>query len=304
MTMTKVFFGDPMSVAKHFAICPPSDLGGYTGQHIHDINTSAIPMFGAGPGRDSVKFERIAASRKVIYMELFKDSGGVGNNEGRDVLRFNAQEDPFGDARPIYFLPWDSGGAVVQLTIPRKGVRDEDPDIFFTAAINGCSVFVQGTPQQPTIYHGGGDTGRSDHQDAARFWRQAVKSHIDGMHNVMDGQVHSEVNKTHYIKTPGTVANSSTPRAEAYEKLLKDELEKRGKFQVQMVNPWGCVFGIRTGEDWEFYLQENATVICQYISRRSVETRYYARPMQLNKIFPGAPSRVSSMAHTVPVKIV
>ena len=112
---------------------------------------------------------------------------------------------------PIWFLPWDSAGAVIELDIPAKGtVRGDDPDIFFTAAVNGCSVFFRGTPKSPVVYHAGGDTCKgSDHVAAAKFWRDLMMGNVLGKDVAAPGM--KEVNKTDYIKTPGY--KNSTPAA-------------------------------------------------------------------------------------------
>ena len=117
------------------------------------------------------------------------------------------------------------------------------------------------------------------------------------------GHVVAEVNKTDYITTPGTVGNHSTPRAESYEVLLKQHLDK-GNFSVNFIAPWGSVMGIRTGNDWSFYLQENGTVICNIVTRKGVQVRKWSRPMNIRKIFPGAGLSVADLTARMPVKVI
>lgn len=312
MTLTTDFFANPLEFAKQRSICPPNNISGYKGKQSEVLDTSGYRGIGPDPENPvgSVKYARVMSSKKVGYVEFFDDvrPGGAAiadrNDEGAGVVRMNAQFADFGEALPIYFLPWDESGAIVKLRLPAKGAHDPDPDIFFTAAINGCSVFVQGQPDTPTVYHAGGNTGRSNHNDAANFWRRALMNHMRNSGTAhARGKLEGEVNKTHYIKTPGTEGNSTTPIAEAYERELKARLNKKGSFEVTMVNPWGCVFGIRKGTNWAFYLQENGTVVCNYVTKKAVRTVSYAKPMRLSKIFPGGTSGVASMRHMVPVKI-
>src|SRR5205823_1211115 len=117
------------------------------------------------------------------------------------------------------------------------------------------------------------------------------------------GKIGGEVDKTQYVKTPGTQGNSTTPLADRYEKELKAQLDKKGSFKVVMVNPWACVFGVRTGTAWAFYLQQNGTVTCNYVSKAGVRTVSYAKPMRVTKIFPGGSSHLATMSHLVPVKV-
>src|SRR5215212_1005845 len=56
-----------------------------------------------------------------------------------------------------YWLPWEEDQIVrtalrpsLKASGPLEGV---DPDYFFTAPLTGCSVFVEGPRDQPTVYH-------------------------------------------------------------------------------------------------------------------------------------------------------
>ena len=312
MSLTSEFIASPLEFAKDKSICPPDNIAGYKGKSATTLDTSGYKGVGPDPERPvgSVRYARVMKSKKVGYIEMFNDMrpGGARaedrNDEGKGVIRMTAGYTQMGDAEPVYFLPWDESGAIVKLTIPRKGELATDPDIFFTAAINGCSVFVQGSANAPTVYHAGGNTGRQDHNDAARFWRMALRNHIRTSETAQGrGQVAAEINKTHYVKTPGTVGNSTTPVAQQYEDELKRLLKKNKSVKITMVNPWGCVFGVRTGNDWAFYLQENGTVVCNYVTDSTVRTISYAKPMRLTKIFPGGSSSIASMTHLVPVTV-
>lgn len=317
MSLTSEFIANPLDFAKRYSICPPhgvemetemADLvtGGtksvkvdYKGDRAQDLTPD-----GKSTGLESIGYARVMRKKKVGYVELFNDARDVGNNEGRDAIRMRTKFSPFGEAEPVYFLPWDDRGVIVKLRIPAKENRGTEPDVFFTAAINGCSVFIQGDPDEPTVYHAGGPTGIKDPNEAARLWRHALMQHIKSSATAQArGRLEAEVNKTHYISTPGTSGNSSTPAVDAYEKELKSLLDKKGSFQITRTFPWGCIFGIRSGANWAFYLQENATVYCDYVSKKSVRTMKYAKPVRLSKIYPGGSSCIASMSHTVPVKI-
>lgn len=293
---------DTMKLLTKYAICPPNDVGGYKGKTARDMDVSAY-----GRATD-MRYGRVMQGRKVAYVDLFKEPrapvahvGGVTNNEGGDAIKFQASYGNNGGV-PVYYLPWDSGGAIIRLTIPPKGTENPDPDIFFTAAINGCSVFFQGTADNPTVYHAGGDTGKADPNDAANFWRTALVRHVLRPATTNRGQIVAEVNKTEYVKTPG-IPGGTTARAAEYEALLKSKLDKAGKFTVTMVNPWGCVMGIRTGNNWKFYLQENATVVCNHVTKTGVDVRYYARPMAVKEVYPGGAGHTANLDWKVPPKI-
>lgn len=294
---------NPMKLMTKYSVCPSNDIEGYKGKNAWEMDVSAY-------GRaTNMQYNGVMRERHVGYINLYKEPrlavakvGGVTNNEGGDVIKFNCSYSDVNGGVPVYFLPWDSGGAIIRITIPNKGENPVDPDIFFTAAINGCSVFIQGQPDSPTIYHAGGDTGKPDPNDAANFWRRALREVLGNRLTPNRGQVVAEVNKTHYVKTPGVAGGTTQPAAQ-FEAWLKAKLDKAGKFTVTMVNPWGCVMGIRTGNNWKFYLQENATVVCNYVTKQGVDVRYYARPMSLKEIFPGGVTHTANMRFKVPTRI-
>jgi hypothetical protein len=329
--LTERFFAHPLTILKNYSICPPDTIAGNIGKAADDIDTSALPSNLPNDNQPkSLRYARMMSSSKIGYIELYKDKtqDRMINKEGIDAIRFRCsyKQTDYPASQPVWFLPWQPG-SIIRLTIPAAGVNNPDPDIFFTAAINGCSVLVQGTAQNPTIYHGGGDTGRSDHDEAAMFWRQALRKHIaDSASAALRGPILAEVNKTDYIKTQGSLTRpvslqatkgtfgtkivatpdtkqyGTTPRAIAYQEWLEQELNRKGSFQVQTVSPWGCVMGVRTGGNWAFYLQENATVVCDIVSKKTVVTRCYSRPMALRQIFPGGGGTVN-MRQGVPTGI-
>jgi hypothetical protein len=321
--LTKKFLKNPLEFMKKNAICPKDDIGGYTGSEITTLNTTGFVTTGTTEANPvtSVSYRGVSRDKKIGYVQLYKDMDRAGiqeqrdefnnitqryedNREGKEVVRFNVSYNAVNGWAPVYWLPWYSYGGIVRLVIPPKGRNNPDPDIFFTAAINGCSIFFQGTAQNPTVYHAGGKTGQSDHNQAARFWREALRNYIASSNSAKNrGFVPGEVNKMHYVKSPGTAGNATTPRAQEYENHLKQKMNKQGKFTITMVNPWGCVMGIRTGNDWAFYLQENATVMCNIVTKKDgVQSRIYARPMAITKVFPGG-GAVASMQMKVPVKV-
>ena len=58
-----------------------------------------------------------------------------------------------------------------------------NPDIFFTAAINGCSVFVNGNAADPTVYHGGAEQNEIaaiKNQLGNTFWNM-IGGNTEGM---------------------------------------------------------------------------------------------------------------------------
>lgn len=150
---------------------------------------------------------------------------------------------------------------------------NRDPDLFFTAAINGCSVFATGDPRSPRVYHGG-TTEKMGEGEGVRRWRDLFRE--------IDPQAYfsgdfGEVNKTDYTRKkeskkpkyfdPGSnkpLYDNVTDTSSAYKKFLKQRYTRTdGKKDILIhhMRPWGCVFGIRdVNGNWSFYLQENCSI--------------------------------------------
>jgi hypothetical protein len=202
---------------------------------------------------------------KVAYFQLEKSKKGQSVThaglEGGHCLYGDATYVPNKAHVPIYWLPWEDGG-IISLTIPQKGTGNSptpDPDRFFTAAINGCSVVVTGNAGNPRVFHCGGSTYQNTSAATAQFWRGLV----GGLTN---RAISGEVNKNMYIAEDGVTVTDKTGRvlkttqaAKDYHAWLQSNSSKN--LTVEEVRPWGCVMGIRDGNsNWKFYLQENASV--------------------------------------------
>lgn len=243
---------------RKFSIHPADDAGSLG----VDVGGFADP---STMGLHSTRIDRVAEkdmqNQKVAYIDLAREARGHTTKvEGAGTLFASASYTANPAHVPVYFLPWESAGAVVRLRIPQAGTRAahlQDPDLFFTAAINGCSVFVEGPANAPEVYHCGGATATPSPNDGAAFWRSLLQQ--SSFAPAMGG---GEVNKTDYITEQGVTAgplnHGTTQAALAYENWLNANHSQ--SLRIQEVRPWGCVMGVRTGGNWTFYLQKNATV--------------------------------------------
>jgi hypothetical protein len=274
---------EPLSLFKKYSVAPPSGMYKITpnpdqmvleGQVIANKPTKVISsnmakatIYDAKDGVfDSYGSSTVEAEKRVCSGHLVN-----GQAQYRGGLALDVAQGGLADWVPIYFLPWDSK-KIYSMNLPRKG-SDADPHIFFTAAINGCSVFVRGDPKSPTVYHAGINTDMHGNlaYAAPKFWKDflkfvAAKEGID----VDTGKV-GEVNTTDYMNQflATKTADKTTLRVELYKDWL--ESSHKDKLRVETVSPWGCVFGIRTGDAWKFYLQENAAV--SYVELKKVKKK-------------------------------
>jgi hypothetical protein len=181
-----------------------------------------------------------------------------------------------------HYLPW-LDNAVVSLTIPVMPQFGGGPKVFFTAAINGCSVFIKGTAKSPTIYHAGGATYRPEPNEGAKFWRDMMKTRKD----TALGKIQAEVNKTMYVTDKKDKA-LGTANSRLFEQWLTANPQG---FTIEDVSPTGCVFGLRDSGEWKFYLQENVSIrytsVTIALGQPPVaKSHTLVRPMQIREIFP------------------
>ena len=220
-------------------------------------------------------------------------SGGLGSSTGGDIVRNSVKslkrfmrlkahtkpdfpntvtldlkpmrETPNDDRIPIYWLPWFSL-RIMEITIPPVPSNLVDPDddeyprFFFTAGINGCSVFAKGEATNPTIFHAGitGNLGRG----APQFWRDQMANTGTGY-----GQsaIKGEANRDDYMFTK--VEDSALARK--YLAWLSQASPGSKPFAIDIGSSFGCVFGIRFGRHWSLYLQESMMVSTVHFHKKS-----------------------------------
>jgi len=183
------------------------------------------------------------------------------------------------DKIPVYFLPWQSKH-LLSLSIPEyneqntvrydHGVEIDavSPHIFFTAAINGCSVFVNGDPARPTVTHAGISEGSTPYgNDPASFWRDLLGAHQQQVG--ARGGSNYEVNNTNYVNATGRAKQTWTPLSAKFNSFLR-RLPDDNPMKIEQVQPFGAVFGIRYGRLWSFYLQENVQVTLFKVVKKKV----------------------------------
>lgn len=266
------FRKNPLAFFKQYAVTPPNDLG----QKIENLST----LFTENEIQDSVKdvdapngiqSGSTSAQDSVRWID-FNKATSAGEP---DAITFSGTKtaDAGLGRIPIHFLPWSSL-KMVSLQLPelnaKDGNTDRNPEIFFTAAISGCSVFVQGDPKAPKVFHGG--INGTLLLDAARFWRECLALTTA---NTGPQGITREVNKNDYTKNETFMklkqlgARTRTPGAEDFLRWLENE--HRDELTISEVSPWGSVFGIRYGRLWSFYLQENATVTTvKFVKKKAV----------------------------------
>ncbi|MGH9455935.1 MAG: hypothetical protein ACRD2O_18430, partial [Terriglobia bacterium] len=140
-------YAQKLAFLKEVPICPPSNYG-HTGAHHFQV-TKKSP-FGAGDAFLSKK--KLWRRRDRVAFIQFEARPAASGEPGSLTFSLQYSSDLPNDADrtnyiPIWFLPWESGfmwKAPIESNVTMPTVRVGDgstkipnPDLFFTAAING-----------------------------------------------------------------------------------------------------------------------------------------------------------------------
>lgn len=245
-------------------------------------------------GRDPGKKKKYELAYMNEVQLLQAEYAATFTNNGEGVLKTIFHNDYHSQSTPMYFLPWNPAGGSVQLTIPNHPLGtpyQRHPMIFLTAMLSGCSVFVSGTRQNPTIYHCGTSSRTPQDQSAKNFWNQAMRQ------LGVDPATTSAIHNVDYIKASHHDTGAHDLKANQARTRLNAHYRNHAQqtLEVESVQGWGAVFGIRTGLDWTFYLQENAVILYHKLAADdsgtgvvpASPTRKVSRPLLCRQIFPG-----------------
>jgi hypothetical protein len=282
----QLFKDNPLEFMKKYTVTPVNHIGSH-GTKIGDLNQNGkVKVY----QKDTYEYNQMGVGNLVGYLQFTKVPHNTVNSaqKGNIVVTGSYILDP--SAVEAYFLPWYDQ-KIISLTIPPMPTYGGGTRYFFTAAINGCSVFIKGSQQSPTIFHAGGKTVKpgSDPKDGAEFWRKMMKTRTE----TKTGKLLGEVNKTMYV-TDRKDKFLGTSNSRLFEQWLK---QNPNGFRIEDVDPHGCVFGRREGGLWTFYLQENVTITyTSFLPQPDgsfLEKRHSVmRPMQVTEVFPNGKKHV------------
>ena len=135
---------------------------------------------------DWTKLKVLPAGKRVAYLTL-SVSNDVAKKGAVTFEAAMADGVPSGDrlVKPgCWWLPWQSRHIVTLKIDALNGMLKDaanvdfpNPGLFFTAALSGCSVFVRGHVQHPSVYHAGIDGKLFDSGNVKGvFNKAAIKS--------------------------------------------------------------------------------------------------------------------------------
>lgn len=304
------------TMLQKYSVEPASQPEGYT--------RGATHVFGGANDFSGFRHEVVSAAMCKAYVKLTKNATNgirVGGTGAGGALLIDAKIAQTAGYAPCYYLPWDHRGGAVEMSIAQNASLNLDthPQVFFTTALSGCSVVFKGTAQNPTVYHCGSQDLAMPY-DANQFWEDFV-NYVDTTHSTdTPGSqfglgIVSQAKKMHYVTgrkdpTAKKVKGGSTPMTTqtALDYKSAKQTHYGGQVAIEQMIPWGAVFGLRRGNDWTFYLQENVNIVYYtqqqvqivktYLNglvtrtktswqRLGVMPKIVSRPMLLREVFPG-----------------
>lgn len=269
MDKSLLFTNDPFEFAKNNPILVTFDTHGNRG----NATTNAVKMKNDPLSNDSKDaLFQVRSAKKVYPMQILWD-GNLGSNKVKASTALT------GDGFYSYYLPWMKD-TIVRMTLrPSKTLvnvtEKEDPDYFFTAAVNGCTVIVEGDPLTPTVYHANAmEEGGNDNSPTVHFNSNNLvlgQQVLDRKQNIMlnkfqnhrtnfqkaDPNLETSVIKASEYMTYQNTQEFNNYLADLTRGIPKSKLAWKKKDEIEILESQGCVFGLKSDIDykWSFYYQ-------------------------------------------------
>ena len=253
----ETFLADPERFAKLHALYPLAT---------EEVEAHALESALAG-SIDRFAYSDIDEDHEVFFCDIRKSTATEENqvfpdssswerdarNQENYFVMFITREPVRSTSFPVYYLPWKRNSGLRMRLRANTGLRAsaQKPHFFITAALQGCGVFVDGTPARPTVYHLN-VIAREPNRELARLHAE-LESRFEDDHT--RGDVHLETLPRSYMplhETPGL-----------------DNAQKYGWYNpVGWVFPrWnvqtaqrGTVFGRFEDGEWHFFEQSRTFV--------------------------------------------
>lgn len=266
MTLLSEFVDDPVTFATNRALTIPGP--GVTmhfkqKQFQHD--------------QQNVPGLQVAGGERVYWFDV----DVVKHDRTMAEVRLQANYD---EALPAaYWLPWEEDQIIRTALRPSKkatgSLEGVDPDYFFTAPLTGCTVFVEGPRDQPTVYHANARShgGSFDTQLARQQFLELQREKVEEMQRRYSAFSTQQEKQPRNGGSPGNSGREASMLdylSRAHSPAFSEELEevvskwtggKASKIEVVgkkvvITSAEGTVFGVRRHGEWTFYFQKRVRV--------------------------------------------
>jgi hypothetical protein len=290
MSLSDDFLLDPVNY------CTPRSAGG-KGRILIVAERDQLTL-NAKAGYSSVdKLDRVSYCRITQGVSIGQQMQQVTITAGSEAVVSEVKKNPpnaldygkrAGEWFPCFYLPWQAQ-ATYRTTLRHPGGFLEEPRIFVTSTVDGCSVAVEGSPQTPTVYHlndagGGGPMPATTTLPAQQgYWApkattmetrfQAARSPKDVRAQAANPLAPAlpgakAVHAMNYMDVteaqfPGL--NTEVDQhlhSQRARQMVKDAVKV--KFEQSLYKPYGTVFGWKQTTTWRFFYQKRAVIFYMY----------------------------------------
>lgn len=179
---------------------------------------------------------------------------------------------------PLYYLHWEEN------SMHRATLESSEfpANFFITAGINGCSIFIEGSAENPTVYHANAQRVQPDRamlQGLKEDQIVELKYKEKGKHMIEDvkkASIPIDYTKpckgrlllgSDYMDEIGPDREKAEIEFAKYAKSAKGlhpNMFRRKRYTRTVTN--GTVFGVRDGKTrtWKFYIQKRVTGIIEF----------------------------------------
>jgi len=207
-----------------------------------------------------------------------------------------------------YYLPY-ADNSNYRITLKTAEPGSPNVDFFLTALVDGCSIYVEGTQQTPTVYHinavgiagltegpkslvnlaaeKGRDLGPMTFAEKHRFKFGLKSEHMDDRY-MNNGKLPKTLKagvdlvQSRKLENDNYMLRPGSGKEERFNQTLRDlqrsnhvprQVGPKSVDAMKCVATQGFVFGVRTGGaggTWKFYVQRKAVVELFHRSRKEV----------------------------------
>jgi hypothetical protein len=270
----ELFLKDPDSFAQLNALFPWADMiGGRNGLKVKTFTDKTV--FFQIQNEVKVAWCNVAPANALLYV-----GGDTGDDYAKDIglMVMRVRYDRDANTFPVYYLPWQQN-RLFRMKLkpsPKNPTKLEneivEPEIFITAALQGCSIIVSGDPEEPVVYHVNavnttGPKGENLNSETDLGFLKAAQAKRDHMLNLYD------MARTQYPKE-GRRVEGKRPEQTFVSKavhltdyMLGDMHTPNEALVARFVgdiggsvDQFGTVFGVRSDRKWKFYRQTRTRV--------------------------------------------
>lgn len=264
MTVTQEFLRDPYEFAQTKVVLPQLSV-----QEPGNLKAKAV--------RPDLTFYQVKGENRVLYGNVSRNVSGANRYD----VDFDSAK-LSGDWFAVYWLPWKPD-QTYRITLKPSSKALVGADIFFTAVLTGCTVYVDGDPSEPTVYHSNAQNLPvaipEQHKSGAEMYKMLAKTkHME--EQISDSQKALPKSPSHYLPRSVDMFRymPDALKPSLIEDLKKDTEAKFGADKGSVAPVLGgTVFGKRGShgvwyfyyQSWtRFYYQKNGSLLQTWIVNR------------------------------------